>query len=206
MLSATRPDRYPTQAVVVTNAARRLIELSKGGERLESIVVHGDLDPTLHPEFVEISENLRDLCKKWFPKGRLTLYSEAPQLEDPLVRHALLAYETVMLRFETATQKTYKALTGRDGKELKALALYMGKIEHPNLVIRTRMMRGAIENSNENEIRSWLKILALVKPATILIEGPAKGDSDLKAITKTRMGQITEQITEKVGADVVMLG
>ena len=201
----TRPDRYPTQAVVVTHSARRMIELSKGGERLESIVVHGTLDPTLHPEFVEVSENLRELCNKWYPKAKLCLLAEAPQLSDPLVRHALIAYDTVVLRFETATQKTYKALTGRDGGEIKALVEAMGKIDHRNLIVRTRFVRGSVDNSTENEVRGWLKLLAAVKPATVQIETPGKNDHGLKAITKTRMGQIVDQITEKVGAEVEQL-
>ncbi|MEM7305967.1 MAG: radical SAM protein [Planctomycetota bacterium] len=198
----TRPDRYPTQAVVVTNAARRLIELSKAGERLDSIVVHGAMDPTLHPEFVEISENLRELCNKWFAKAQLSLFSEAPHLDDPLVRHALLAYDTVALRFESSTQKTFKALTGRDGTELKALVEHMGKLEHRNLVIRTRFVRGTIDNSTDSEVRGWLKLLANIKPATVQLEAVGKAADGLKAITKTRLTQISDQLTEKVGAQI----
>ena len=201
----TRPDRYPTQAVVVTTAARRLIELSKAGERLESIVVHGRLDPTLHPEFVEISENVRELCNKWYPKRCLALYSENPVLVDPLFRHALLSYHMVVLRFEYATQKTYKAITKRNGQELKTLIDVMGQLDHRNLVIRAKFVRGGIDNSTEAEVRGWLKVIAAAKPATVQLETLAKADGDLKPITKTRMTQIAEAVTEKVGAQVEFL-
>ncbi|MFT7663809.1 MAG: hypothetical protein ACI87A_002036, partial [Planctomycetota bacterium] len=42
-----RKDTFPSQAVVITTAARRMIELSKGGEKVKHIVVHGSPDPTL---------------------------------------------------------------------------------------------------------------------------------------------------------------
>lgn len=203
--ATTRPDRYPTQAVVVTNAARRLIDLSKGGERLESVVVHGDLDPTLHPEFPEVSVNLRELCNKWYPNASLGLYSQNPVLEDPLVRHALLAYDMVTLRFEWSTQKTYKAGTGRDGQAFRALKEALSHLDHRNLVIRANFYRGSSDNSTENEVRGWLKILADVKPSTVQLETPARPVDGIKGITKTRMTQIAEAVTEQLGAQVELL-
>ena len=42
---------------------------SKAGEKLQHIVVFGEVDPTVHPEFRAISENLRELTNKWFPRA-----------------------------------------------------------------------------------------------------------------------------------------
>lgn len=201
----TRPDRYPTQAVIVTNAARRLIDLSKGGERLDSVVVQGDLDPTMHPEFTEISGNLRELCRKWYPKAQLVLFSRSPQLEDPLVRHALLAYHTVVVRLECSTQKTFRALTGRDGGDLKALLEQMGHLDHRNLVIRANFVRGTLDNSTDAEVKGWIKALQGIKPATVQLETPARPVEGIKPVTKTRLTEISEQVAEKVGSQVEIL-
>jgi wyosine [tRNA(Phe)-imidazoG37] synthetase (radical SAM superfamily) len=201
----TRPDRYPSQAVIITNAARRLIELSKAGERLESIVVQGELDPTMHPEFVEISENLRELCRKWFPKSQLALHSVAPRLQDPLVRHALLAYHAVVIRFEWATQKTFKSLTGGDGAEFKSLVENLAGIDHRNLIIKASFVRGTVDNSTDQEIRGWGKILSAAKPATVQIETPARQKDGVKPISRTRLTQISEFVAEKVGAQVELI-
>ncbi|MCI0547024.1 MAG: hypothetical protein L0027_07045 [Candidatus Rokubacteria bacterium] len=201
----TRPDRYPTQAVIVTNAARRLIELSKAGERLDTVLVQGELDPTLHPEFGEISGNLRDLCRKWFPKAQLALLAGSPQLSDPLVRHALLAYHTVVLRFACATQKTYRALTGRNGADLKGLIEHLGHLDHRNLVIRAGFVRGSVDNSSEAEVRGWIRVLQGIKPAGVQLETPARQQDGVRPVTKTRLAKIAEQVAEKVGAQVEIL-
>ena len=198
----TRADRYPTQAVIITNAARRLIELSKGGERIESVVVQGEQDPTLHPEFVEISENLRDLVRKWFPKAQLALNCEAPRLDDPLVRHALLAYHSVVIRFEWSTQKTYKGMTGGDPADFKSLVDHIGSLDHRNLVIKSTFVRGTHDNSTVNEVRGWSRILGAVKPALVRLETPARQKDGVKPVTKTRMNEIAEIVTETIGAQV----
>lgn len=201
----TRSDRYPTQAVIITNAARRLIELSKGGEKLQSIVVQGELDPTMHGEFVEISENLRELCRKWFPKAQLVLNTSRPRLDDPLIRHALLSYHAVVIRFEWATQKTYKSLTGGDGAEFKSLVENLSGLDHRNLIIRSNFVRGTVDNSTDAELRGWSKVLAAAKPATVQLSTPSRQKDGVKPVTKTRMAEITEMVTEKIGAqaDVV---
>lgn len=201
----TRPDRYPTQAVIITNAARKLIDLSKAGERLDSVVVLGELDPTLHPEFVEISGNLRELCRKWFPKAQLVLFAQAPRLGDPLVRHALLAYHTLVLRLDTASQKTFRALTGREGGDLKALLEHMGHLDHRNLVVRANFVRGSVDNSTDTEIKAWVRSLAGIKPAMVQLETPARQLDGVKPVTKTRLGEIAEQVAEKVGSQVELL-
>lgn len=198
----TRANRYPSQAVVVTAAARRIIELSKAGDRLESIVVLGDLDPTMHPEFREISENLRELCNKWYPKAKLTLISDNPELGDLEICHALLAYDRPIVRLEAGTQKTHTALSGRPGKTLKEAVEGLHRIEHRNLVVRTQLVRGKIDNSTDSEIKAWIRFLGQVKPSLVRLSTPAKAQGDCKPITKTRMNQVVNEVSEKVGVQV----
>jgi hypothetical protein len=201
----TRPDRYPTQAVIITNAARRLIELSKAGERLDSVVVQGELDPTLHPEFVEISGNLRELCRKWFPKAHLILNCEAPRLQDPLTRHALLSYHTVVIRFEWSTQKTFKAMTGGDAAAFKSLVDHLPGLDHRNLIVKANFVRGTRDNSTDAELRGWTKILSGAKPATIRVETPPRQKDGIRPVTKTRLTEICELVTDKIGAQVEVI-
>src|SRR5262245_3164360 len=67
----SRANQLPSAGVIVTSAARRIIELSKAGEKIESITVAGNGDPTKHTNLLEIAENLRDLRNKWFNKASL---------------------------------------------------------------------------------------------------------------------------------------
>jgi len=69
-LAISRDNRLPRASVVVTLAAQELMRLSKAGEKVQTILVVGsEVDPTRHPGFREISENLRALRTKWFPRA-----------------------------------------------------------------------------------------------------------------------------------------
>jgi len=204
-IETARAGRYASQAIIVTTAARRLIELSKGGERVQTVLVEGEKDPTTHPEFHEISENLRELVNKWFPKAELCLHSEIPDLGRPQTRHALCFYDRPMLRLDAGTQKTFAALTGESPQIYKEIVENMGRLEIERLVLHAELVRGDVDNSKDAEIRAWIQKVNTIKPASLVISTPAKARDKRRPITKTRMTQIAELATEKTGIPVEVL-
>jgi len=202
-LETSRLHRFPSQAVVVTSAARKLIALNKAGDRLQSLVVQADdgqPDPTRHPEFQEISHNLRELLNKWFPKAQLCLVSTAPDLSRMPVRHAILGYDQPILRLDAGTQKTFSALTGADPKQFKSLLERLVRLDKGRLIVHTRFVRGEVDNSKDNEVRAWLKNLGDIRPAGVHISTVAKPRKN--SIPKSRMSQIATLVTEKIGVPV----
>ena len=78
-----RINSVPSAGVIVTAAARRIIGMSKASEKIVCIVLSGNLDPTRHHQLLTITENLRDLRNKWFPKADLAILTDGTNL-DPL--------------------------------------------------------------------------------------------------------------------------
>ena len=203
-VQTARVNRYPSQAVVVTSAARRLIELSREGEKIQAVVVEGiEGDPTLHPDFHQISENLRELVHKWFPKAKLCLVSDQPSLERPEVRHALSCYDRPILRLEAGFQKTFCALTGEGPEIFKSIVENMGRLENERLIVRARFVRGKVDNSKDHEVRAWIRHLDEIRPATVQITTPPKPRGKvMRPVTKTQMSKIAELVTERTGIPV----
>ena len=206
-IETTRIHRFPSQAVVVTAVARKLIELARTGERIQALIVQGGAhDATKHPEFHEISENLRQLLDKHFPKASLCLLAEATLMESPQIRHALSFYDQPVLRLDAGTQKTYAALTGEDPKVFRDMVERLGKLGNGRLIVQTRFVRGEVDNSNENEVKAWLRHISEIKPAGVHITTPAKAKGKKEIpVTKTRMTQIAEMVTSKTGIPVEVL-
>jgi hypothetical protein len=205
-LAISRDNRLPRPAVVVTLAAQEMMRLSKGGDKVKSILVSGsEVDPTLHPGFREITENLRDLRNKWFPRAKLCLISDHPELERLEVRMALGIYDNAVVRLEYGTTKTFAALTGRKSTQLGEIVQHLSSLDR--VIVRADFVRGKVDNSTENEVKGWIKRLRDVAPHEVQLSSPppkaAKGRR--QGITKTRMEQIVELINDEVGATVTML-
>ena len=135
-LAVSRENRLPRASVVVTLAAQELMRLSKAGEKADHVVLIGsDVDPTHHPDFREISDNVRELRNKWFPRAKLVLISDDPKLDLPETRIALGSYDFNVMRLESGTAKTYSAMTGKKSTELGALVKQLLKTgANPNAI------------------------------------------------------------------------
>ena len=202
-----RAGRYPSQAVVVTNAARRMIELSKGGQKIASIVVRQeDDDPTLHPEFREISENLRELTNKWYPRAKMVLECGPGNFRTPDERHVVVSYDRPRIRFAAGTQKSFAATSGLPGGELKRVVSDLAHIEHENFVLEAEFLRGDIDNSTDSELRAFIGHLKSIRPTTVEVstieKAETRGKAKVKPVTKTRLNEIVEQLAEKTGLTI----
>ncbi len=206
-LAVSREVRMPRASVVVTTAARNLIRLSKAAEKFESLVIFGsERDPTLHPDFRDITTNLRDLRNKWYPKAKLCLVCDDPHLESPAVRVSLGIFDRVIARLEWGTTKCFTTATGRKGTDLAEIQAALTNL--PQLVIQARFQRGDAENSGDAEVKAWIKRLTEMHPREVhLINsdprvpgGGAKQKS--KLVTKAKLSEIAAEVTKKTGVPV----
>lgn len=188
----------PRASYVITTAARHVIRLSKSGEKIDGLLVWGsETDPTMHPEFREITGNLRDLRNKWFAKAKLTLATDASRIEAPDVRHAMSIYDAAVVRFEWGTAKTFASATGKKSAEFANLCAHLGHLE--NLVFQARFVRSEIDNTAEAEVKAWVKKVAELKPRGVHILTADAKSKKMKPLPKSRLAEIVEEVTEKTG-------
>jgi len=203
----TRANQRPSSGVVVTSAARKIIELSKAGEKIRTILVAGPADPTLHPHLKEITENLRDLRNKWFPKAALALHTLGEGLDAPATRRALFIYDKPILRFEWGTAKTFTAMTGQKGTKLQELAEGVRNVER--LIVEARFVRGGPDNSTEAEVKAWIKRILDLSPREVQIMtvpgSAARKTGGPRPVTATRLEQISAQLSEQISGVVTLV-
>jgi hypothetical protein len=202
-LAVSRDNRMPRASVVVTTAARQLIRLNKAAEKLDSIVAFGSVvDPTSHPRFREVTENLRDLRNKWFPRAKLVLLAPAPHLAQVQARISVSIYDRAIVRLEGGTVKSFGALTGRKGPELTELTRALAQLE--NLIIEARFFRGKVDTTTENEVRGWIRRLAEIKPCEVHVLTPEKKTSKgvLRPAPRSVVDKIAAEAGEKLGVPV----
>lgn len=201
-----RANAVPSAGVIVTAAARRIIGMSKAGEKIDCIAISGNQDPTRHPQLLTITENLRDLRNKWFPKADLALLTDGSNLEPADHRRALQIYDLPILRFEWGNAKTFSALTGRKQDDLKTLIGHVTGMDR--LILSATFSQGAVDNANEAEIKAWIKRVEELRPKEVQIqsvEGPRAKAAKLKPVSVARLEEIASQLTEKSGIATTVL-
>jgi wyosine [tRNA(Phe)-imidazoG37] synthetase (radical SAM superfamily) len=201
-----RANAVPSAGVIVTAAARRIIGMSKAGEKIDCIVLSGNLDPTRHHQLLTITENLRDLRNKWFPKADLALLTDGSNLEPADHRRALQIYDLPILRFEWGTAKTFSAMTGRKQDDLKTLVTHVTGMDR--LILSATFVQGAVDNANDAEVKAWIKRVEELRPKEVQIqtlEAPKAKAAKQKPVSVARLEQIAAQLTEKTGIATTVL-
>lgn len=192
-----RANQLPSAGVIVTSAARKIIEMQKAGEKLESVTVVGNQDPTMHPNLLEIVENLRDLRNKWFPKADLSLLSESTGLGSDEVRRALRVFDRPILRFEWGTQKLFTSMTGRPANDYKQICEALTALDR--LVVQASF---GPQNSAEADVKAWAKKVEELRPKEIQIlssEPAGKKASKSKGLSNAKLEELATSLADEVG-------
>jgi wyosine [tRNA(Phe)-imidazoG37] synthetase (radical SAM superfamily) len=201
-----RVNSVPSAGVIVTAAARRIMAMSKNSEKIDCIAITGNLDPTRHHQLLTITENLRDLRNKWFPKADIAILTDGSNLEPADHRRALQIYDLPILRFEWGTVKTFTAMTGRKPEELKALATHLTGMDR--LILSSTFVQGGPDNSTDAEVKAWIKRVEELRPKEVqiqTIENPKARTAKPRAVPAARLEEIAAQLTEKTGIATTVL-
>ena len=193
----SRLDKPPSAGTVVTGAARRIIELSKGGDKVATIIVGGDNEPTLHPHFLEITENLRDLRSKWFSKAKLCVKISAPHMGTRDLIHALQIYDRPLLQFSWGSGRLFSSMTKGSSDEYKNLIEVGSALD--KLVVDACFVS---TNSTEKEVNSFLRKLDELSPAEVIVGTVPSSSKSPKPLADSRLEKIAGIIAEKTGVPV----
>ncbi len=194
----SRAHILPSAGLIVTNAARRIIEIQKAGEKIEGVTLSGTGDPTLHPNLLEISENLRDLKNKWFPKAKLNLLSPSEALVCPELRAVCAVFDRAVFTFDWGTAKTYETFRPKATLDYKTLVDRFQPLDRWSA--EATFVQGALDNSNDREVLAWIKKMEELRPKdAYILTMPGKGKGGVKPVNTAKLEEIAAKLVEKTG-------
>jgi len=140
----------------------------------DSLTFAGNGEPTLHPQFAAIIDDVLKLRDTYFPRARVTVLSNATMLHKESVRQALLKIDGNVLKLDAGTQATFDQIN----RPSKAIALdeIVNQLcdFNGNVIIQTMFLRGILEgkpvdNTTETEVSAWLGHLARIRPKMVML-------------------------------------
>lgn len=126
------------------------------------IVVSGNGEPTLHPQFSSLVEELIKLRRKDFPKAKLICFTNGGRLTDPDVYQALTLFDECHLKLDARFRDI--DLPEKDFSMTKMLEKARGLA---NLVIQSCFVAGRVSNMDEPSLVEWQNLILKLKPKRI---------------------------------------
>lgn len=198
---STEGKGLPARELVVRRLEEKLQSMKASGTHPDAITFAGNGEPTIHPQFPEILDDVVDLKNKYFPDAHVTVLSNASTLDKPAVFNALKKTANSILKLDAGTEEMFRLINGpRSGVTLHSIVKKLKEFDG-KLIIQTLFLRGElngkkIDNTAEPEISRWLEHIRAIRPKYVMIY-PIDRETPLQSLEKVPFDELVK-IAERV--------
>jgi len=195
----------PRRDEVARQLEAKLAEMKTAGERLDVITFSGNGEPTIHPEFEGIIDDVIALRDKCYPAVKISVLCNSTRLADEGVRRALLKVDNNILKLDSAIDSTMR-LIDRPGspafncEEVTRQIAAFGD----RCIVQTMLLRGeddegrTIDNTTPAEIDALIEAYKRIRPAEVMLYSidrptPARG---LRKVERDELERVAALIRE----------
>ncbi len=179
----------------------KLKELKFNDFVLNSITFAGNGEPTMHPDFADIVDEVIKLRKQYFPETIITCLSNSTMIGDESIRNALLKLDNPWMKLDAGSQRMFQLINQSFDKiKIKDVVENLQKMSG-EISIQTLMLRGiidgeAIDNTQGEELDLWISHLLKIKPIRVILY-PIDRETPLSKIEKISKDEL-ESIANKL--------
>ncbi len=165
---------FPPLNVVNEAIENHLKHCKKNNVEIDSLTFSGNGEPTLHPDFAPIIDNLILLRDQYYPNAVISCLSNSTQLLQNSVKEALLKIENPILKLDAATPELFELINKptvpiKVEEVIEALAHFKHRYILQTLFFRGEFEGFPFDNGAEPHFSAWLKVVADTQPKKLMI-------------------------------------
>ncbi len=153
----------------------KLKSMIENGENLDVITFSGNGEPTIHPDFSGVVDDVIALRDKYFPKVKISVLSNSTMIFKQEVFDALLKVDNNILKLDSAIDSTMRKMNSPvsknfNGKDLVECLSKFGK----DCIVQTMMLRGThngqeIDNTTDEEVEALCEAYVKIQPQEVML-------------------------------------
>ena len=180
-----------------------LSKMAEEGQLPDVITFAGNGEPTIHPEFEGIIDDTIALRNEFAPEAKVSVLSNATQLNREGVRNALHKVDNAILKLDSAIDATAHTINKPQGNySVERIVEQMREFGN-DFVLQTMFLRGEyngalVDNTTESEIVAWLAVVEHLRPRSVMVYSIDRA-TPCKTLEKVEREEL-EKIAEKVRA------
>ena len=182
---------------------KKLTDMKINGPAPDVLTFAGNGEPTLHPDFPAIMDDVVRLRNEFFPAAKISVLSNATLAPKPEIRAALMKADNNLQKLDTVNSRYIEMVNRPTGKYdvneiIESLKLFNGHV-----IIQTMFMKGAdgeenVDNTGDEYVMPWLEAAKSIKPQEVMIytidrETP---DTKLRKATHEELDRIVALIKD----------
>lgn len=177
------------------------VKLSEEQLEVDCITFAGNGEPTMHPDFLDIIDNVISLRNQYFPSKQIVVLSNSALLGNKKVIEALKKVDLRIMKLDAGTEEVFQRIN--KPLNFRNIDWYINKLRNfqGDLIIQTIFLKGIldeeyIDNTKQEEIDAWLKAVEEIRPKSVMIytidrETPAE---NIEKISEEQLNQIADRV------------
>lgn len=159
----------PVASQVRSALEEKLAQCMLDGTRMDSITFAGDGEPTLHPDFPAIVDDVLTLRDIYYPSAKVSVLSNATRLSDGKVFEALKKVDNPIMKLDAPTDELVRRVNKPNaGYSVAEVVGNLARFEG-NFILQTMFLKSRdFDSSSPEVIEGWMDIVRFLKPRQIM--------------------------------------
>lgn len=188
----------PSRAEVRAQLRARLQAMHDAGEPLNVITFSGNGEPTLHPDFEGIVDDVIALRDEFYPDVKISVLTNSTRLGSEAVCRALRKVDNNILKLDSAVEATMRRLD-RPNDPAFTVDRVIGQLKQfgGTGIIQTMILRGdGIDNTTDAEIDALIAAYKAIEPREIMLYSIDRKtpDATLRKVERPELDAIAARI------------
>ena len=166
---------FPKREDVARDLREKLKEMKTKGENLDVITFSGNGEPTLHPDFPAILEDVIALRNEFYPNAKVSVLTNSTKIFTPEIAEALKKADNNILKLDSAINSTMRLIDCPNSSSFTVSKVVEGLKQFKGTgIIQTMILRGEhdgkkIDNTTPEELDALIKAYKEIQPKEIMI-------------------------------------
>ena len=164
----------PTREEVASALEKKLVEMQQNNECPDVLTFAGNGEPTLHKQFGEIIDDTIALRDRYCPSAKVSVLTNATQLNREAVFAALKRVDNNILKLDTIDIDYINAVDRPNGHYDIDRTIELMKSFGGRAVVQTMFLKGSINgkdlnNTTDRFVTPWIKAVKEIAPREVMI-------------------------------------
>lgn len=162
-------DAWPDPAVIARSVGAALQRLQQHGERIDRLTLAGHGEPTLHPQFSDVVNQLLRVRDEIAPGVPLAILSNASTLNSAQIAKAVARLDERYMKLDAGDATLLRRV---NAATVPFEQIVDGLRRLPGVIIQTMFVRdrlSRIDNTGDLAVSAWIATLATIRPTAVHI-------------------------------------
>jgi wyosine [tRNA(Phe)-imidazoG37] synthetase (radical SAM superfamily) len=211
---AGHPSIAPSAKLVCESLRTEFAKIHDHGPRIDTVLISGNGEPTLHPEFSEIVAEIIKLRDQLNPSAKIHVLTNGAHLNNKKVTHALNSVDERIIKFDTSNPRAFEALNqplsritideivsaARKLKDFKVQTMFVANNDEPT-------GSTGISSMTPSDFEDWIELISLIKPKGVYLQRMIQPGVDKKSscVSEDELDAIAAKLDRRTGIRALLL-